>query len=61
MKTLPNHLIRYFDAMQHLVKEDKIEEFAGDLINANNVAEALGGQLVSRQILAVIALPYLKQ
>ncbi len=60
MKTLPNHLIRYFDAMKHLINEDKIEEFANDLINANNVAETLGGQLVSRQILATIALPYLK-
>ncbi len=60
MKTLPNHLIYYFDEMQHLIKEDKIEEFANSLINANNVAEVLGGRLASRQIIASIALPYLK-
>ena len=60
MRTLPNHLIHHFDAIQHLIREDKIKAFALDLIQANDIAEALGGRLVSRQIIATIALPYLK-
>ena len=59
MRTLPNHLIRYFDAMKHLIQEDKLQAFADDLIDTNNVASLLGGALVSRQIIATIALPYL--
>ena len=59
MKPLPNHLLRNVNAMKHLIQEDKLQAFVDDLINADNVASSLGGALISRQVIATIALPYL--
>jgi len=59
MTTLPIYLVEYFDRLQPMIQEDKLEQFAKDIIQANKVCNSLGGRLTSRQILATIALPYL--
>ena len=57
---LPSYLIHRFNQVQNLIKEEKLEDFKSDLIRADRVATAMGGGIVSRQIIATIALPYLK-
>jgi len=57
---LPSYLVHRFNKIQSLIKEEKLEDFKADLIRANKVAAAMGGGIVSRQIIATIALPYLK-
>lgn len=57
---IPNHLIHLFDAISHLVCDSKLEAFTTDLIAADKVCQTMGGALISRQVVATISLPYLK-
>jgi len=57
---LPSYLVHRFNQVLNLIKEEKLEDFKSDLIRADRVAATMGGGIISRQIIAIIALPYLK-